>query len=194
MQNSLRLFIALELSQDIHDQLSRLIQDLKKCAPLSSVKWVKSENIHLTVKFLGETPQAKIPQLQQTLTKCCQNEEVFQLVVKGTGVFPSKKQPRLLWVGVEAGNHLIHLVNSIESGLIPIGFQKEERPFSPHLTLARINSPADPAAMNTSLEKLYSVREREFGRVIVRRVTLFQSTLSSDGPTYTPLARVQLAE
>jgi 2'-5' RNA ligase len=193
MQNLLRLFIALELSQEVHDQLAKLILDLKKVSP-ATVKWVKPENIHLTLKFLGDTPQAKIPTLQAAVENCCLTKKAFQMVAKGAGVFPTKRQPKVMWAGLNAPPELTLLYSALEKTLVDLGYTRETRPFSAHLTLARLNYVSNDPAMEILLKSFFNAESREFGIVNVRRVTLFQSTLASGGSIYTPLARFQLAE
>ena len=193
MPNSIRLFIAIELSQSIHDQLADLMTELKKF-DWKAAKWVRSENIHLTLKFLGDTEQNKLPLLKSSLVEACKDIKPFKLIIKGTGVFPSRKNPRVLWVGMTESVELSHLYTAVEEAMTAFGYKKEDRPFSPHLTLARIPFIGDTTAMETTMKKLFDARSREFGRVIVRRITLFQSTLGSSGSTYTPLAFIRFAE
>lgn len=193
MPNPIRLFIAIELSQNIHDQLGDLMIDLKKI-DWKAAKWVRSENIHLTLKFLGNTEQNKLPLLKSSLTNACKDIKPFKLVVKGTGFFPSRKNPRVLWAGVAESAELSHLYIALEEAMTALGYKKEDRPFSPHLTLARIPSTGDTAAMEDTMNRLFEARSREFGSVIVRRITLFQSTLASGGSIYTPLAFIRFAE
>lgn len=193
MPNPIRLFIAIELSQSIHDQLADLMTDLKKIN-WKTAKWVRSENIHLTLKFLGDTEQNKIAFLKSSLAEACKDTKPFKLIVKGTGVFPSRKNPHVLWAGVAESDELSHLYIAVEGAMTTLGYKKEDRPFSPHLTLARIPYIGDTAAMDATMNSLFDARSREFGTVIVRRITLFQSTLASGGSIYTPLAFIRFAE
>jgi RNA 2',3'-cyclic 3'-phosphodiesterase len=193
MQNSMRLFISIELSPEIHDQLSKLIAELKKDG-CSSIKWVKPENIHLTLKFLGDTASTKLPELQQRISSVCNSVKPFRITVLGTGGFPSRKTPKVLWAGLNAEEALDHLYHALDAEMAKFGFPKENRPFSPHLTLARIPSPAESPALDSTLKHLFNVQNKNFGMVIVRRITLFQSTLASGGSIYTPLFRFQLSE
>lgn len=193
MQNTIRLFLALELSQEIHNRLSILINDLKEDSS-ASIRWVNPENIHLTVKFLGDTPAQKLAAIQQAAAECCKSSRSFKMTVKGTGVFPSGRQPRVLWAGLEAGRELIDLYRSLDSGMVELDFRKENRPFSPHLTLARINEYSNVVGLDDTLQKLFRNKDSEFGAVMIRRVTLFQSTLTREGPIYSPLARLPLMD
>ena len=189
----LRLFIAVELSQEVHAQLSRLIEELKK-HECSSTRWVNPENLHLTLKFLGDTSPATLPVLKQTIQTACKAIPAFQATARGTGVFPSLQQPRVLWAGLESGAALGNLAFTLDSGLAKLGYKKETRSFSPHLTLARIASPENSPAFELTLKSLLGAKDKEFGSIIVRRITLFQSTLAPGGSIYTPLERFQLLE
>jgi len=109
-------------------------------------------------------------------------------------VFPSLQQPRVLWAGLESGAALGNLVSALDSGLVKLGYKKESRSFSPHLTLARIASPENTPAFDMTLKTLLKAKDKEFGSIIVRRITLFQSTLAPGGSIYTPLERFQLSD
>ncbi len=191
MERQLRLFIALELSAQIHQTLSELIDTLKPFAN-SNVKWVDPVQIHLTLKFLGDTPVARVPQIKQNLESIGQRQASFVLEAGKTGVFPNLNRPRVLWVGVSNPPELFHLQQSIDESLIPLGFQKENRQFSAHLTLGRVNDQADVESVKTIVKKLQFYALESFGSVKISKFTLFQSTLTPNGPIYTPLARFQM--
>jgi RNA 2',3'-cyclic 3'-phosphodiesterase len=193
MQNSLRLFIALEITKDIHFQLGNLIFELQKLG-VKTVKWVKAENIHLTLSFLGETPLTKLVTLQQALVEAIKKVDPFQMTVKGTGVFPSSKQPKVLWAGIGASDELHHLFDQVNLTIAGLGFPKDNHPFSPHLTLARVNSIENPLELDKLINQLFAAQNHEFGNMQVSAVTLFQSSLTSSGPVYSALARFPLAE
>ena len=193
MQDTLRLFIAIELSAEIHKNLAEAVR-LLRIDSGTGISWVKPENIHLTLKFLGDTPRVKIPAITQTLTQKmnqCAQCAPFNLTVRGTGCFPSPRQPRVLWVGVEAPEELNDLQQAVEKALLPLDIPNEKRPFSPHLTLARINNAAESIVQN-KYQQLLTYRESNFGQMSAEYLTLFQSTLARTGSIYTPLARIPL--
>ena len=108
-------------------------------AELTFIIWGKSENFHLTLKFLGDTPESKIPELQQVVTKAVKGIEPFAINLRGFGVFPDKRAPRTLWIGIEGDLEvLLDLTKKIETEVNQLGFPPEGKPFRPHLTLARI--------------------------------------------------------
>ena len=184
----MRLFIAIELSSEIRKNLGKLIDLLKTKG--EGVKWVNPENIHLTLKFLGETPPSKIQEITDSLKKSAKKFSSFSLSVKGTGCFPSeKKPPRVLWVGVEHNDYLDEFQKEIEMNLKKIGFPEEGRKFIPHLTLGRVKSPIKLGSIKEELKKY---EEKFFGKVRVNEVVLFQSILKPEGAEYIPLARISL--
>lgn len=193
MPNMLRLFIAVELSQEVHTQLCKLIAELKAHG-CSSARWVKPENLHLTLKFLGDTPPQAVAGVKEAIQSASASSAAFQMSARGTGAFPSSREPRVLWAGLEADSHLKDLAAALDTNLEKLGYKKETRPFSPHLTLARIAYPESSPAFENTLKALLAAKDRQFGSVLVRRITLFQSTLSPGGSIYTPVERFQLLE
>ena len=187
----IRVFLAVELSSGIREHLSSLQQELKKTLP--PINWVRPESIHLTLKFLGYVEPSRISQLLLALEPIGTKQHGFSIEVQGMGVFPQVKHPKILWVGVIGKTHALQeLVLEIESALEPLGFPPEEKPYHPHLTLARIKR--DNAIVGSALLK-HGVLEREphLGTLTVDRLTLFQSDLDSTGATYTPLGTVLLS-
>ncbi len=189
---SIRSFTAIELPAEVRSGLSRL-QDKLKAGGRAPVKWVNPENIHLTLKFLGSFPVDKIEAITGAMADAARGIPPFRLEVRGLGVFPNLKRVRVVWVGVsEEPARLGQLQKRIESHLVPLGFTPEARPFSPHLTLARVREQA-------SADELFS-----FGRLIagtdftaayafnVDAVNLMQSQLTRTGAIYSCINSVRL--
>jgi 2'-5' RNA ligase len=188
----IRVFLAVELSSGIRENLFSLQQELKKTLP--PVNWVRPESIHLTVKFLGYVEPSRISQLLLALEPIGTTQPGFSIEVQGVGVFPQIKHPRILWVGVTGKTHALQeLVLEIEAALEPLGFPPEEKPYHPHLTLARIKRD-NTIVGSVLLENGVLAREQHFGTFTVDRLTLFQSDLDSTGATYTPLGVVLLSQ
>ncbi len=187
----IRAFLAIELSSSIREKISSLQQELKKTLP--PINWVRPESIHLTLKFLGYVEPSRISQLLLALERIGTTQHGFSIEVQGVGVFPHVKHPRILWVGVTDKTHALQeLVLEIEATLEPLGFTPEEKPYHPHLTLARIKR--DNTRVGAALlESGVLEREPHLGILTVDRLTLFQSDLDSTGATYTPLGAVLLA-
>jgi len=184
-----RSFVALELSDEVRERLSALLQRLQRTS--AAVKWVEPENLHLTLKFLGEVPEERIELIAESLRAVAQATEPFSFTVKGVGGFPDLRRPRVLWVGVEATQPLMRLQQLIERAMEQLGFPPEERAYHPHITLGRVKA---MAGMEKVREILGEYKDAEFGEVFVAHLTLFRSDLSREGPTYTPLAKLKFAE
>ena len=169
---------------------------IQRAVPYKSlpfITWGKSENLHLTLKFLGDTPESKIPELQQVVTKAVKGIEPFVINLRGFGVFPDKRAPRTLWTGIEGDLEvLLDLTRKIEIEVNQLGFPPEGKPFRPHLTLARIKK--NQRATGKAIEKASMLADPFiFGSLLVEQVTLFKSELRPTGSVYTKLWAVSLA-
>lgn len=184
----MRSFIAIDLNDIIKNNLTRLINELK---PVSKgIKWVNKENLHLTLKFLGEINEIQAETVGQVLENLSRKYRSFPLSFRGTGSFPpGQKWMRVIWVGVEAAPELFELQKELEDELEKKGFPKEERAFSPHLTLGRAKVPESQERLKKELEKFTG---REFGQMLVKEIILFQSILKPEGPVYKPTKKFEL--
>jgi RNA 2',3'-cyclic 3'-phosphodiesterase len=177
-----RLFVALDLREDVRQAIRDLIAKLKPAS--RNARWVRPEGMHVTLKFIGYAEQEKLPAIQGALAKI-RSDRPVELRFRGIGFFPNEKRPRVIWCGMEASPNLAPLATDIERALEPLGIAPESREFVPHLTLARFNPPARAdelvraAAELQSLE-LGSARETEF--------FLFESILRPTGAEYKKLA------
>lgn len=193
MNKPLRLFIAIELPSQMQGSLAEFIQQL---SPLSghAVKWVEPNHMHLTLNFLGDTSPNLLPKLTAALTSVGGVHPGFELVAQGCGIFPNSSRPRVLWAGITCPTELSQLQKALEVALSPLGFKGEDRPYSPHLTLGRVNDSANPEPLSKIVQTFQTQQRRNFGNVRVQNFTLFQSTLTPQGPIYTPLQRVSLLD
>lgn len=184
----MRIFIAIELEKEIKETLSAFIRELDTGS--RNIKWVKLQGMHLTLKFLGETPQEKVTEVQSVLEAASSEHPPFKLVLKGTGTFPPEARiPRVLWIGIEENPALKTIQARIENDLHKIRFPREQRQFHPHLTLGRVKSPGN---LGPVIHTLGQNRNAEFGRMNVDKITLFQSTLKPTGAEYTILSEHRL--
>lgn len=184
----IRSFIAIELDEEIKQTLASLIEKLK--ASGADVKWVKPENIHLTLKFLGHISKEKIDGIKRILDNAKDIFKPFRIILSDLGAFPKPSYPRVIWVGIKDGeNNSKKIYDFMEKGLEKIGFQKEERPFSPHLTIGRVKSPKNRESLKSNIENLKNSLTKSLD---VGHITLFQSTLTPGGPIYTPLYKAKL--
>lgn len=184
---NLRLFIAIDMPERVREDITELSNLLMKYD--TDVKWVAPHNIHLTVKFLGSTPEAMIDTIRESLVAAVSECEPFHLAIKGTGAFPTEKHPRVIWVGVADSDALRSLRDRIEKSMAVLGFPKEEKDFHPHLTLGRVRSQRGMIAL---LKQLSIYREANFGEFVVDTVNLMQSELKPKGAEYRCLHAVPL--
>jgi len=177
----MRLFTGIDLPEDVREKLERLLMHLRPCAHL---KWSPVYNLHVTLKFIGEWPEQKLPELEAALRAVVQRGPI-PAEVKGLGWYPNPHHPRVFWAGIHGGDGLAKLVKDIDAATTPLGIPAEDRPFSAHLTLARIKEPAPLQALRSAIAQLESV---EFGTFQVDRFHLFRSQPGSAGSIYTKLS------
>jgi 2'-5' RNA ligase len=190
----LRLFIAVELTAEVKQGLARLQDDLKRQLPPKVVRWTQAEGIHLTLKFLGDTPQDKVQAIVQGITAAGAGFSPFSFDVAGFGCFPNPRKANVLWVGVsEMPKTLAGLQRAVDLRMHTLGYEKESRPFSPHLTLGRVNKTISPGERQKLADVIAKAQVSQLGTVPVREVILFQSDLRPTGSVYTALARIGLA-
>ena len=194
----MRLFIALDLEDCIRERLARFVDGVRNFAP--DARWVKPESLHVTLKFIGEQPGSTVERITQALTAVC--VPTTKIRFQGYGFFPTPKSARVFWIGMEASPQLAALAAAIEDTMGICGIPKEERPFSPHLTLARAGggsgSPTwrkgdkpNPVFQHLQ-ERLAVLPTPEFGTMTPHEFFLYQSQLSPKGPKYIKLARFVL--
>lgn len=179
----MRTFIALELSKEVREELSRIEEELKKTG--ADIKWVTPENIHLTIKFLGNVEETKIAGIKKVLDNISSGEKPFQITLSpALGVFPNLNYPRVLWAGIDKGSSEAEkIAGLLEHKLEKINFLGEKRPFSAHLTVGRVKSGRNKEGLK---EKISSIRVQPKSCAI-NNITLFQSSLTPKGARYTPL-------
>lgn len=176
----MRLFVAIALDNAIRDKLVIAQTALQKIQP--DIKLVEPVNIHLTLRFLGEVAEDKLPQLIRAIS-VVESFPAFELELKGIGAFPVERHPKVVWVkGVDASNTLGRMYAALEKELLNIGFHPDDHKFSGHITLGRNKSPKYNDGFR-DLMKEYATEH--FGRQAVQKVSLLQSTLTSAGPIYT---------
>lgn len=184
----IRTFIAIAVDDRLRDALAEVQQHLREVG--AGVAWVRPAGMHLTLKFLGDVEDTRVPEIAAAMAPVAAASVPFAATLAGTGVFPAPRRPRVLWAGITTGaDALAALAAGIDDALTPLGFPRETRPFSPHLTLGRVKDPGDHHAL---LARLGTYAETEFGTTPVREITLYRSDLSPQGATYTALATAPL--
>jgi len=188
----MRAFIAIELPKAIRDSLTRLEERLKKSG--AQVKWVEPQNIHLTLKFLGEVDQQKLEKITEAIKCTACDKKTFHLRVSSVGAFPKINFPRIIWVGIDKGdNETKEIAEELEEKLAELGIPKENRPFSSHITIGRTKSTLNKEELIQELTAAEDILKTENLEFNVERITLFQSTLTPSGPVYKPLKTADLA-
>ena len=188
----IRSFIAIELPEEVRGGLARLRNELKRNEH-KFVKWVNPDGLHLTLKFLGNIPSKRVTEIINVIEEVTQGVSAFHLEISGLGAFPGLKQVRVFWVGIGGEvDKLSKLQQNIDSALASLAFPKEERPFLPHLTLARIRQGASPSERRSFGELVDSTIFEEKYPVEVEAVNLMKSQLTPAGAIYTRLSAVRL--
>jgi RNA 2',3'-cyclic 3'-phosphodiesterase len=177
----MRLFVAIKLPEQIEIRLEEFQHQLKPFA--RDAKWVNPLGIHLTIKFLGEVKEEKLGEIQQALEECSRQFDPIKIEVSGCGYFPNERRPNVFWVGVVA-DALKPLQQSMEEKFALQGFEKENREFNPHLTLARFR---DPHGRLPLVQETNKKKDSKFGDFIASEFHLFQSVLKRSGAEYTIL-------
>lgn len=183
----MRLFIGVAIPEELKQ---KLLPIQKQTEGLSDIKLVEPENLHFSLKFLGEVNEDRLNEIREVLTSIAARFSHFALTVAGLGAFPSMDLARILWTGCSTGaKELEALAGLIDSELSKIGFQAEERPFRAHLTLGRIRLVEN----NPELQKfIFENKKTEFSSFKVSKVSLIESKLSPAGPIYTEIFSVGL--
>jgi len=191
--STLRLYVACELPSEMKESLAR-IQDALRAQGAPEVRWVRPEGIHLTLKFLGEVSQEKVPALCGALAPIVEGIPPLRLSLGELGTFGGRRGVRVLWVGIEGDlKHLARLLGRVESVLEPLGFPPEGRAFSPHLTLARVPDNVSSGERRRLKELVASVRVPGAPPVTIREVSLMRSILGPGGAAYERVAAFPLS-
>lgn len=200
--DNVRSFIAIELPEEVKGELARIQTAIRRQMgsgasgqrAAESAKWVDPNGIHLTLKFLGWVPPSKIPAIEEGIRRATSKAKPFNLTLKDMGVFPGWSRPRVIWVGVEevGSTFLGPLQEAIEEEMGRLGFAKEARAFTPHLTLARVRETAAPEERRAIGEAVRKTSRPKSEPFAVAEVSLMRSELSPRGARYSRLAAFSL--
>lgn len=183
----LRAFIAVNISEDQRDEVGRVLANLMSYDV--RVRWVKIKNVHVTLKFLGDTSEKVLPGLYKAIGESIADQEPFELSLAKLGCFPNTRYPRIIWVGIKDGyDELKELSKRIETAVQTFGFEREKRKFSAHLTIGRVKESRNIDSLIEDISKW------DFSSSVasVSKVVFYQSTLRQQGPLYTPLQEFEL--
>jgi 2'-5' RNA ligase len=174
-----RLFAAIDIQAG--EAFADLYNNLRHILGFHIIKWVDLANIHITLKFFGETPEVEIPGIIEALQASTTGIQPFELNIRQTGIFGSYYNPRVIWFGIEPNPMLLKLNNNIRESLEGNGFISDRQNFVPHLTVGRIKEIRDK---NHFQEVLAGFREFEFQKSEIKEFHLFESVLTREGPEY----------
>ena len=183
----LRTFIAVEIPPHVQKKIQQETEPLRKAIGASLVRWVPVQNIHLTLKFLGDVSPASVDILSQMLRTEADSYPAFDMHVSGLGSFPSLRRPRVLYIGMQAPAELEALYRSIESACARLGYESETRDFSPHLTLGRVKQDASALDQQKIRRALEETKIDSLGTARVNSVHLYKSDLKPTGSVYTQI-------
>jgi 2'-5' RNA ligase len=196
----MRIFIGIDLDVEVRARIERFLEGVQGFAP--EARWVRRESLHITLKFIGEQPAERVEAISARLGRM--ERCAFEIRYAGYGFFPTAKAPRVFWIGIQAGPQLAELAEAIDAATAELGIPREDRAYSPHLTLARgggrSGSPKwrkgdGPNATFAMLEKrLAAMGELDFGTMMAREFILYQSQLSPGGSKYTKLQRFAIRQ
>ncbi len=187
--SNLRTFIAVDLPGDVVKKTQQLIRELDAIS--EGIKWVEPENMHLTLKFLGEVRQNETWKVCQAMTDSVAAIGSFDIQCHGAGAFPKIERPRSIWIGVTQGSEeLTRLQTAVDDALADLSFAREPKRFLPHLTIGRVKKPG-PWLADVS-EMIAAHADFDAGLATINEVVLYCSELTSDGPVYSPIGRSRL--
>lgn len=184
----IRTFIAAEIPAAVKRDIARDLDRLRTLAP--RVKWTQADNLHLTLRFLGDIPENDLEELFEALRDGLAGISPFVLEMTGVGAFPHWRHPRVVWAGCgEGAEDALALAAAVEDVCEDLGYERERRPFRPHVTLGRVKLPADAEGLE---EAAAALAGRSYGYVDVDAAVVFMSDLRRTGPVYAPMARIEL--
>lgn len=194
MNETWRLFIAIEVPEAIRAHLTAVQRMLKRRIPADTVRWARPEGMHLTLRFLGDTPVQQREQLQQQLSLAADGHAPFRLSTATLGAFPTASRPRVVWVGVQGQLRELHALHAaVERSLLSAGYPAERETFHPHLTLGRVRPEATPQHVRQLGEIITATALEDHPAWAVSGITLFRSELAPGGSVYTALFHAPLA-
>lgn len=183
----MRLFTGIDLSGHVIEALERLLELLE---PTARLNWSRTENLHITTKFIGEWPAERLEEMKRALA-AVPSPGPIPIAIRKLGYFPTPRSPRVFWAGIEAGPGLASLAKETDAAVARLGVETEKRAFSPHLTLARIK---EPVPLDDLRETIAGLGSLEFGEFTADRFYLYQSQLRPTGSVYTKLAEFSLSK
>lgn len=188
----MRLFIAVDFPSEVLNKIDEITAFFKSQLAGKHLKWVSTDNLHLTIKFIGDFPDENLDPLKEQLTNTLANQAEFSISIQGLGIFPHPKNPRVVWLGIDGSEPLVEIHNNLELNLKPLGIPTENRGYDPHLTIARVKRQTDTETAKLIGATFSQFKVGSLGTATIDKVCLYQSKLTPKGPVYTPLHVVLL--
>lgn len=188
----MRTFIAADLSPEILTKVEKIANDLKQMLPGGTIKWVSTDKMHLTIKFIGDIHKNKITRVKDLMTNTLKEQSSFKIGVQDLGTYPHINNPRVIWLGIMQGAPLIEIHNRLDEALTELKVRPDRRKYSPHLTLARVRRDTGRDTVKEIGEILSQFKVDSLGTITISEITLYKSKLTPKGPEYTPLHVVSL--
>lgn len=185
-QKGLRTFLAIPLPESLKKQIGTIQSDLQERS--SGVRWVKPDNLHLTLRFFGETSHEDLEKIKGSMLSVERIQKPFEVEVQGLGAFPSPRRPRVLWLGLTPGAPLVDFFRVCQQALEQAGIPPEQRPLAPHLTIGRLRQHGSDLSALTE-----SYAQRSFGTLPVTQAVLYESRLHQHGAEHLPLQTMKLS-
>ena len=182
----MRCFVAIPLPREVKDEVVRVQKELRRLD--LHAKWVEQDNLHVTMKFLGQVQEADLDKAKQIVSGISSFARPFCLKLSGLGAFPDVRRPRVLWIGISPQDNPVAIISHLEDGFIDLGIPKEKRTPHPHITMARVKSPKNTQRLKQALSEL----KLENLKWDVEGITLFRSLLKPSGPVYEEILTAHL--
>ena len=187
---TIRTFVAVEVDKIVRRRAGELVQRLAQLT--DDVRWVEPENMHVTLKFLGNVRAHDTVELCEAVEDAVCDLRPFDLEIQGLGAFPALDRPRTIWIGTaDGGEALTGVFERVEDAVVELGYRPEPRRFTAHMTIGRVRRRSD--RLDRLVEELDELKHESFGRTGVDAVTVFSSRLREDGPVYTAMSRGELS-
>lgn len=193
MANTIRSFLAVEIPLSNKEKILKLINSFNEKSD-DLIKWVSKDNLHITLKFIGDLNIDHISTIQNSLAKQFSSVPAFDIHINGLGVFPNRSKPRIFWLGFDHNKNLERIVSIIENCAVNLGYKADDKPFSPHLTIGRVHRDISSGDLNAFTKNFQDHQLEVIPDFKVSHVTLFKSELTREGPLYNHLFRVSLAD
>ena len=189
LQDTKRIFIAVELSDIVQGKLDKVQNMLRDCS--LNIKWVEQENFHITIKFLGDLSKTQIMEVKDEIETVANNNLPFEIIIDGLGAFPDVEYPKVIWAGIKKNQaQLINVHQAVENKMIDLGFEAEKHDYTPHITLGRVRKKEKNYELIS--EKIKKFPFEINAHQIVDTITIMKSKLTPQGPIYSPVAEFEL--